>query len=282
MHDLEKSIAAWRQAMATAPGIGRETLDELEDHLREHAERLVRSGLGEAEAFQRALTELGSPPAIASEFRKLNPPTWWPVKVVVGIGIAVALLLAGFLAARFETGRLNLLLAIHVFTVTLGYTSVFLLGFLGICFVGRRCYSDVNPASLKPLVRFSFIFGCVAAGLTAVGIVLGAVWARGAWGRYWAWDLKETGGLCVLVWLICFLIAHRLRQATARGVLVMSVLGNIVVGLAWFGGNLASRLQAYGTPDSTWLLVAAVIPNLVVLMAGLAPAGWLRRRKAVR
>jgi hypothetical protein len=66
-------------------------------------------------------------------------------------------------------------------------------------------------------------------------------------------------------WLACFLTSHLFRRATPRGVLVMSVLGNIVVSLAWFGGNLLSEVHRHGTADYSWLL---------------APAGWWRLRNA--
>jgi len=281
MHNLEQLIVGWRKTMMTAPNVGRETLDELESHLRENVDKLVSSGMSEPEAFQHAVAQLGSALTIASEFQKLDQsPTWLPVKVAIGVGVAVALTLVGFLFARFEGGRSSFLLACHVFTVTLGYMTVFLSGALGICFVCRRCCSEFSPVRLQFLLRVSFIFGCFAACMTAAGIILGAVWARAEWGRFWAWDAKETGGLCVIVWLICFLSVHRLRRTTARGVLVMSVAGYVVVSLAWFGANLLGGLHSYGTSKYWWFLLAAVICNLAVFLVGLAPAGWLRLRRA--
>ncbi|MBM3837419.1 MAG: hypothetical protein FJ398_05580 [Verrucomicrobia bacterium] len=277
MHDLESWITEWRKTLMAARHVGRDAADELESHLREHVDLLVRSGMTEAEAFQLAVRQLGSPPAIASEFQKLERGTWWPVRAVAGVGVAAALLLAVFLSSRFETGRSSLLLAIHVFTVTLGYLSVFLLGTLGVCFVGQRCVADFTPIRLQSLSRVSFTFGCVATSLTAIGVVLGTVWARLEWGRYWAWDAKETGGLCVVIWLICFLTLHRVRWVTAGSILLLSVLGNIVVSLAWFGGNLLSEVHSYRAPNYAGLLLAVIASNLVVFLVGLAPAGWLRK-----
>ena len=282
MRNLEQSIAEWRKTMMTAPNVGRETLDELENHLRENVDQLVRSGMTEAEAFQQAVTQLGAAPTIASEFLKLNQSTWLPVKVAIGIGVAAGLALAVMLIAGFGAGRLSFLLASHVFAVTLGYTTTFLVGALGICFVSQRCFSDFSPLRVRSLTRVTFILGCVAAGLTAVGLILGMVWAKAEWGRYWAWDVKEIGGFAVIVWQACFLFAHRFACGTARGVLVMSVLGNIVVGLGWFGANLLGGLHSYGTPNYSLLLLAAVVSNFAFFLIGLAPAGWLRLRKAAR
>jgi hypothetical protein len=277
MHNLEKLIGEWRKPMMTK--VGPETLDELENHLRENVEQLVRSGMTEAEAFQRAVTQLGGAPAIASEFQKLNEPAWLPAKVVTWLGAGVALLLI-FLFARSNNLRSDFLLASHVFCVSLGYTMTFLVGALGMCFVGQRCLSDFSPWRMRSLTRVTFMLGCVAMVLTAVGLFLAMIWTKAEWGRYWSWNAKEIGALVVIVWQACFVFAHRLACGSARGVLVMSLLGNIVVGLGWFGANLLSGgLHGYGTRNYSLLLLAVVIFNLVFFFVGLAPAGWLRSRK---
>ena len=280
MDNLEKLVAEWRKTMMTAPNVGRETLNELENHLRENVGQLVRSGMTEPEAFQRAVTQLGGAGAIALEFQKLDQGTWLPVKLVTGLGATAALAFAILLIARFDAGRTSFLLASHVFLVTLGYTTTFLVGALGICFVGQRCFSDFSPSRMHSLMRTTFTFGCAAVSLTAVGIILGMIWAKAEWGRYWAWDAKEIGAFAVIVWQACFLFAHRFTCGTARGVLVMSVLGNIVVGLGWFGANLLyGGLHSYGTWNYSPLLLAAVVSNFAFFLIGLAPAGWLRPRK---
>src|ERR1044071_1744023 len=136
MHDLEKLVAEWRNA--AAKNVNAETLDELETHLRETTERLVRSGMNLSDAFQRAVTELGAMPKISTEFQKLHQPLWLPVKLAIGATALLALGLAIFLFVPFDSSRSNLLLAAHIFTVTLGYTLTLFIGGLGICFVSQR------------------------------------------------------------------------------------------------------------------------------------------------
>lgn len=133
---------------------------------------------------------------------------------------------------------------------------------------------------MNSLTRVTFVLGSVATVLTAAGIILAMVWAKAEWGRYWAWDIKEIGAFIVILWQLCFLFAHRIACHTARGILVMSVLGNIVVGLSWFGANLLDDgLQGYGTWNYSLLLLAAGISNFGFFLIGWAPAGWLRLRK---
>ncbi len=278
MHDLESRIAEWRATFAVAPGVGCETLDELESHLRETMDRLVDSGMTETEAFRIAVAQLGSLRTIASEFGKLDPPTWLPVKMVTGLGCPATLALAVFLGIRFGGRGPDLLLGVHVFAVTTGYLTALLIGGLGICFVCQNCFSDFSRARLQSIRQASFVLGSLAAGLTALAIVLGAVWAKLEWGRFWGWDPKETAGLGVLVWLLLFLAAHRLRGSTVRGVLLLGIAGNMIVMLAWFGVNLAAGRHGYGTSQGL-MLAAGMTANLAFLLAGFAPAGCLRSGK---
>src|SRR5260221_1882237 len=125
MPNLEKLISEWRKLAAT--NVSAETLDELETHLRETTEQLVRSGMNLPDAFQRALADLGNMPKIASEFRKLDEPFWLPVKLAIGVTALLAPILAIFVIARLDSSRSSLvwlrvapwLLAAHIFTVAL-------------------------------------------------------------------------------------------------------------------------------------------------------------------
>ena len=278
MHNLELLVAEWRKSMAEL-GVGRKKLDELESHLREKVDQLVRSGASETGAFRSAVTQLGSPPMIASEFRKLNPPIWLPVKLAIGMGILLAVAQAALLAMKFDGRGLTLLLKVHVWTVTLGYGGTFLLGAIGICFVCQRCFSDFSQRRLESLKRASFIFSGLAAVLTAVGIGLAMIWARAAWGRYWAWDAKETGAFCILAWLIFSTAIHRWNGISARAVLLLSIVGNTVVGLGWFGANLVDTgLHNYGA-KSLLMLAVVVASSVFFFLVGLTPTGWLRLTK---
>jgi hypothetical protein len=70
MFELNRAIADWRGRMADA-GIKGAALDELESHLREDAERQIRSGTDPETAFQRAVERMGTPDKLEKEFGKI-------------------------------------------------------------------------------------------------------------------------------------------------------------------------------------------------------------------
>lgn len=278
MPNTESFLNQWRATMSSAPNVTPEMLDELESHLRERIEQIIQSGVPEKEACERAATELGSSPAIAAEFRKLEAPSWLPVKIAVGIGIAIALAVAFRPFARPGGG---VLLGVHVFTITVGYTTALLLGALGFCFALQRAWSGFSPLRLSSLSRVTFTFATVSTICTAIGIILGMIWSQREWGRLWGWDAKETGAFCIVLWMTGFLCAHRFRWVTTRGLLVASIFGSNIVLLGWFASNLPTVLHAYGFPHPAWLLLtAALVANVITMLIGLAPAGCLRARRA--
>ena len=279
MHNLDKLILEWRKTATS--NVSAETLDELETHLRETTAQFARSGMPVANAFQRAVTELGAMPSISSEFRKLDQPIWLPVKLAIGATAATALaalVIAIAILGRRGSSVASLLLATHVFVILLGYTITLLIGGLGICFVSQRSFDDFSTSRLRSISRVSFVLAGAALLGTTIGVALGMVWSKITWGRYWSWDAKETGGLCVIVWLVLYLLAHRFFKSSARGILTVSMLGNIVVSLAWFGSQL-NGLHQYRIFGQSMLLMT-VVANLVFFAIGYCPAGWLRSKQA--
>ena len=75
MFDLEKSITEWRWQMSAAGIKTAVPLEELELHLREDVDRLIKSGLGEKAAFELAARQLGQPQILKSEFKKNGTAT---------------------------------------------------------------------------------------------------------------------------------------------------------------------------------------------------------------
>jgi hypothetical protein len=281
MRSLELSIAEWRQNMSAARGVVPDTLDELESHLRETVEQLMRSGVSEAEAFQCAVTQLGSPAVMAREFRKLSAFNWSPVRVIGAVWVVAILTQVCNFHPPLGRTEWGIVMTVVCMSATIGYGTAILHGLFGACFVMQRCLSDSSPRRLQALCRVSRSFAWVAAGLTVVfGAALGEIWSQwvrheGFWLQVQAWS--------VVVWLVSFLAAHYWRAVSARGLFMASLLGSNIILWSLFGPYLDLGLHSSENPmQLLWMFVGAPlwILNALLFLVGLAPAGWLRLRKA--
>jgi ABC-type transport system involved in cytochrome c biogenesis permease subunit len=177
---------------------------------------------------------------------------------------SITLVIAHHLAATGDTlAQLqavldtNFWLATHVTCVTLGYTSTFVAGFLGIIYILRRVLSAfLNVPETRAMAQMieskslaQMIYGivCFAMFFSFTGTVLGGIWADQSWGRFWGWDPKENGALLIVLMNALILHARWAGLVKQRGMAVLAVCGNMVTGWSWFGTNqLGVGLHAYG------------------------------------
>src|SRR6201998_1990327 len=168
----------------------------------------------------------------------------------------------------------NVGLATHVVMVTLGYSSVALAGFLGIIYILRGLFTtSFDETTASSLSRMIYGITCFATLCSFVGTILGGIWADQSWGRFWGWDPKENGALLIVLWNATILHARWGGLIRERGLAVMSVFGNIVVSLSWFGVNmLGVGLHSYGFMDQAFgTLTTFIASQLVVIGLGLIP-----------
>lgn len=103
----------------------------------------------------------------------------------------------------------------------------------------RRTLRDLDMAHMTVLQLAFWTLG--------VGILLGAWWADHSWGRWWAFDPKETWAL--VTWIVYLVVIHvRMTGLKDRGLTTawLSVAGFIIMLWTYFGVNLLlPGLHAY-------------------------------------
>ena len=82
-------------------------------------------------------------------------------------------------------------------------------------------------------------------GFITMGIVMGALWAKQAWGDYWTWDPKETWALITWIIYAVYLHLHPKPQWRGRKGCYLCVIGFACViftllGVSYFFGGLHS------------------------------------------
>ncbi len=72
MFDLEKAIKKWRKDLYKIEAFEDGYVDELESHLREEIAELIKSDTNPKEAFDEAISKIGSPESMGVEFHKTH------------------------------------------------------------------------------------------------------------------------------------------------------------------------------------------------------------------
>ena len=168
----------------------------------------------------------------------------------------------------------NFWLATHVVIVTLGYAATFVAGIIGVIYVVRAVFTPhVTKEMQKGFSSMAFAIICFATLFSFVGTVLGGIWADQSWGRFWGWDPKENGALIIVLWNALILHARLGGLVRDRGLLVLSIGGNIVTSWSWFGTNmLGIGLHSYGFMDSAfYALLGFVSLNGILIILGCLP-----------
>ena len=91
----------------------------------------------------------------------------------------------------------------------------------------------------------------VGTAFITMGMLMGAIWAKAAWGHYWSWDPKETWAAAT--WLGYLLYIHyRLRgRSTNKNSMILLVFAFLLLQMCWYGVNYLpsakSSVHAYSS-----------------------------------
>lgn len=137
------------------------------------------------------------------------------------------------------------LLTVHVFTAALAYGAAVVAFGAGLMYLLApriKWHGWPKPETLDELGYRAVV---MTFPLLTVMIILGAIWANIAWGRYWSWDPKETAAL--VTWFIygAYLHARVVRDWRGQKAAWLLVLGFAAILFTYFGNLFFGGLHAY-------------------------------------
>ncbi len=155
----------------------------------------------------------------------------------------------------------NFWLATHVLIVTAGYGLSILSAMLAHAWLYERKDRSGLFITMHRMALAALLF-------TAVGTILGGIWADQSWGRFWGWDPKENGALLIVLWIV-WLLHGRMGGHLPPLLYAAGIAGlNMIVALAWFGVNLLSvGLHSYGFTSGIATGLALFCTAEIILIA---------------
>ena len=169
-------------------------------------------------------------------------------------------------------------LKIHVATIVSSYAPLALsavLGFMALLLIIFRTQKTkkVINIKIKELSYINEISMTIGLFVLTIGTFLGGIWANESWGRYWAWDPKETWAL---ISIIVYAIVLHLRLIPAlKGNYVLNMVSVFAFGsiiMTSFGVNYyLSGLHSYAAGDPlpipTFIYVLTAIVIIVSIIS---------------
>lgn len=147
-------------------------------------------------------------------------------------------------------------LKVHVATIVSSYAPLALSAVLGLMALLLGLFRKPTNAKrmdvkIKELTYINEISMTIGLFVLAVGTFLGGIWANESWGRYWAWDPKETWALISII--VYAIVLHlrfvpALNNRLALNIASVWAFGSII--MTSFGVNYyLSGLHSYAAGD---------------------------------
>lgn len=150
----------------------------------------------------------------------------WKARIFIPVVLVLTVLFTIFTVSKINFGTLMPALRSwwfvpHLFIYMVAYSLMALALLIWLLPVKNKEYLSEN------LVRSS-------SALLIIGMLVGSVWARQAWGDYWAWDPKENWA--AVTWFIALMHLH-LKDRKGWKAVVIIVLAFLALQITWYGVN---------------------------------------------
>lgn len=77
----------------------------------------------------------------------------------------------------------------------------------------------------------------VGTALLTIGMLLGALWAKEAWGDYWNWDIKESWALITWFLFLCYIHYRLYKNHKHKIAVIIVIFAFVALQMCWYGVN---------------------------------------------
>ena len=83
----------------------------------------------------------------------------------------------------------------------------------------------------------------VGTAFITIGMLLGAIWAKEAWGHYWSWDPKETWAAATWISYIIYIHIRLNKETSYRKAMIVLIISFVMLQICWWGLNYLPSAQ---------------------------------------
>lgn len=164
----------------------------------------------------------------------------------------------------------NFWLTTHVLCITIGYGFCLMAGVMAHIYLFQSSKNKNDKKALQSYFKTLLTLSIFSLLFTAVGTILGGIWADQSWGRFWGWDPKENGALLIVLWLVWLIHSRISGHFNNFHFVIGMAFINIIVVLSWFGVNLLNiGLHSYGFIEGIAISIASFCFFEVILISWL-------------
>ena len=131
----------------------------------------------------------------------------------------------------------------HVIVYMFAYA---LLGAATLMAVYLLFFKKNSLMDVPPKTEMEITDNLVYVGLSFLtfGMLFGALWAKEAWGHYWAWDPKETWAAITWFAYLAYIHYRLMPKSDTKTALWMLLIAFILLQMCWWGINYLPSAQA--------------------------------------
>lgn len=133
----------------------------------------------------------------------------------------------------------------HVIVYMMAYAmmgAAFILALFVIFFKkGKDCSREMSITDNLVYVSYAFL---------TLGMLMGAIWAKEAWGHYWSWDPKETWAAITWFSYLVYIHYRTSKKSKPKLALCLVILSFCLLQMCWWGINYLPSAQ--GTSIHTY------------------------------
>ncbi|NLO70149.1 MAG: cytochrome c biogenesis protein CcsA [Porphyromonadaceae bacterium] len=121
----------------------------------------------------------------------------------------------------------------HVIIYMFSYAVLGAATIIGLYFLIRKNDKHFNEDVMNLIDNLVY----VGTAFLTMGMLIGAIWAKEAWGHYWSWDPKETWAAATWLGFLIYIHYRNHKPKKLRNALAVLVFSFVLLQVCWYGIN---------------------------------------------